>query len=237
LTIEDKYSLSYFESKYVNVSIALEDLCYTKITHFEVTSADVNGVTGDISKFINNSPMLVDIHLNNNNNLIGNLADVKQSRLNELVTLNVQSSQVEGSLDLFSNGSLIRLGVNNCVNITGTIETLPHKKLMSSTSIYKSGVTGSIDAYVASIIEEGQTSGYKSVMGALTQLTFNGVKQDVSGISNIANCWIYWFNDGKIYVLTGGDTTANATHVFCKGYTQQEAEAAFSGKTIVRVDA
>ena len=41
----------------------------------------------------------------------------------------------------------------------------------------------------------------------------------------------------QIAVYAGATSVENCPRVYCKGYTQQEAESEFSGKTIIRVDA
>lgn len=234
LVIDDKYSLSYFESSGVDVVFDIAKLTYTEITKCSINSSPV---TGDFVAFLNNNQSLTEVDMWSNQ-ITGDLSEVKPSVLNGLTILKLGSDKIYGTCGMFNASSLLFLGVNNCKNFTGTVESLPNKQNIVRLEIYNSGVTGSIDAYVASAISSGLTSKTNlDFVGALTQLTFNGAKQDVSGISNVGSCFVSWDANGKISVATGAYSTASVTHVFCKGYTQQEAEAAFPGKTIIRVDA
>lgn len=236
LIITDKYAIKELYSSGVNLTLDLADISYLDAaTKFDIRTS--NNVTGDISKFLNSCPSIKEFAVASNK-AYGKLSDVKASILAQLTSLVVSSPDVEGDIFLFNGGDLINLSVGNCPKFTGNINLLPNKGTFGLIAIYNSGITGSLDEFVASSIAAGRTTiNNMSMNGAITQLTFNGSKQDVSSILTNNPCFVSWDNTGKISVKTGAWSAAGCTHVFCKGYTQEEAAEAFPGKTIIRVDA
>ena len=71
-----------------------------------------------------------------------------------------------------------------------------------------------------------------SMYSCLTYLTFNG-----NTYSEGTGSYLTWQSESKIALYAGGEPISSCTKVYTYGYTQQEAEAAFPGKTIIRVDA
>ena len=191
---------------------------------------------GDFSIILNkNSLESVSI---GGNNVYGNFENIDETKISALTYLSIESSNIYGDISLFSNGSLVNFNLNNAKNIIGNIASLPNKEKQTDIQFYNSGISGALEDYVSSAISSGKTTATDFRMsGTITQLTFGGIKQDISGLVFAAPCYVSWDNTGKIAVKSGQYGVANTTHVYCKGYSQEEAEAAFPGKTIIRVDA
>ena len=140
--------------------------------------------------------------------------DIKYlSKLTELTYLGIAPSTLTGNIN-----SLVKLTKVKTVNFVG------------------SNLTGVVEDFVSGQIANGKTStpttnDYIFFAQLLKFATFGGNHYQED------NCHIGWESSSKIFVFTGNSNLASCTTVYCKGYTQQEAEAAFSGKTIVRVDA
>lgn len=232
LIIKDKYAISTL--MFYNTS---ENVDLTKCTYMEsLRSLTLLKTGGDIVNLLNTNNITSLIL--NASGVTGNLADVNTEKIKNITHLELNSPNVICNVSAFVGGNLVNFSFNNCKNITGDISLLPNKEQHSEIKFYSSGISGALEDYVSSAISSGKTSATDFVMtGAIVQLTFGGRKQPTSGLQYPAPNYVSWDGTGKIAVKAGNYSVASCTHVFCKGYTQAEAEAAFSGMTIVRVDA
>lgn len=177
------------------------------------------------------------------NEVAFSLDDLKYSMIEGAIW---NSFDVTGNIESFPKNQCAVVNILN-TSIIGDIKDLdilgctmfsPNDKMTGSMSDYgkvniseylnlaSATVTGSVEDFVA----QKAASGELRINQLLRKATFGG------NIYTVDMCWLEWA-DNKIAVYTGANTKAECTTVYCKGYTQQEAESAFSGKTIVRVDA
>ena len=234
LIICDKYAISAIDYSRSNMNTPIDELKYmTALTSISCLYA----VQGNIEDLLNYNPSITTIKFAGTG-ISGNFENIAKSKLEQLSTIRLESPYIKGNIDVFTNGLLTDIYLNDCINIIGNINVLPNKQNITHLEIYNTGISGSLDEYVASAISSGKTTAENfSITGAISQLTFGGNKQSIEGISTVAPCFVSWDSTGKISVKTGSYDVNTTTHVFCKGYTQSEAEAAFPGKTIIRVDA
>jgi hypothetical protein len=154
-----------------------------------------------------------------------------------LSVVNILSPSIGGDLANFGGANVTRLNIASSA-IYGTFDSLGSAKKM--TAFYPpSNISGTIEGFVnGQVTGTGARTSYTATTPncpSLDKVTFGGSYQEPLDI-NFIN-WDYTSSNEKIYIHNGVGGVANATKVYRKGYTQEEAEAAFSGKTIVRVDA
>lgn len=233
--IKDKYHVKRLYTYNILSRVDLSNLNHMQ--DLEILIMANNEPYGDITKLLNDSSIS---HLEIGGSLVhGDLNKVDSQKLKNIETFNIVGPKdIIGNTILFENGKLVNFTFNNCSNIVGDISFIPNKGKGIRVEFYNSGITGSIEEYVDSAIQDGKTIATDfRMVGAITQLTFNGIKQPTNNIRFEAPCYVSWDTTGKISIKTGDYSVENTTHVFCKGYTQSEAEEAFPDKTIIRVDA
>lgn len=192
---------------------------------------------------------------NNVAHMIGfDIADVAYCDLGSPIVLG--NTKVYGNIENLANQAhLAQVFINNLTDIHGNIAALPNTLTHffftnSSLKVKVSdlGAKTSLANIVGALVVGGAND---TVENLVAQQIANGrtVNSDGIGSSNMLkvapfNGHTYneqvgqvlcWESASKIYIMVPNKVTA--TKVYCKGYTQQEAEAAFSGKTIIRVDA
>lgn len=192
-----------------------------------------NVVTGDINdlKFSDSIELLIV-----NNDWVGELSSLSNKQ--NLTQLNLEGTSVSGNINnLQSDTSLTNITLNRANNIYGNIDDLgPLTSLVSFFAADVAGISGTIEGFVAGQINSGKTTSTTNptqMFRALSFATFNG--QIYATENNY--CYISWESASKIAVYAGAYGYTSCPRVYCKGYTQQEAEAKWSGKTIIRVDA
>ena len=182
---------------------------------------------------------------NHNFKFLGTLKDIalknNQPSNNYFIKI-LDSQEVTGDIsDLINEGSinhLTTLDLQGCLKVTGTASDLGKFVNATELSVLYTKITGNIEDIVASQIAGGVSSRNASNAlysnACLGQFEFGGVKHTGPkfGYGRIT-----WESSSKIAVYSGGLSLAACTTVVCKGYTQAEAETAFPGKEIVRVDA
>ena len=113
-------------------------------------------------------------------------------------------------------------------NVTGSILNIPTS--VDAIYVHNTGVSGSLEDFVSARVSAGQTS--KNIICNISnsEVTFGGQNYSILRVA--------WDDNGNKIVGYNNRNPASATTVYCKGYsTQSEAEAAFPGKTVIRVDA
>lgn len=161
------------------------------------------------------------------------------SKMTDMVILNLTlATLVSGDISSLSAlDKLETVQFYGCPNISGSIEYLA-KKNLSALGIDGTQITSTVEDIVELLITAQHTAATVSspvdLSTSVINLTFNGTP--LTGVATHA--YLTWESTSKIAVLFGNSIgAANATTVYCMGYTQQEAEAAWPGKTIVLVDA
>lgn len=177
---------------------------------------------------------LVSITLSGLDRAFGSLSEIENITTLELLNLN--GSRLSG--DIVSLASLVNLthvnisSTYNISHISGNIESIGALINLVEFDVYNIPLSGTIEGFISAQYANGRTlcNGISSPM-LLKYVSFGG-QHSTEYYQHIA-----WESNEKMSVHLGGSTVANSPIVWTKGYTQAEAEAAFHGKTIVRVDA
>lgn len=233
--IEGKYSLMFLGNAVVhNVDIMFMD---TEQLKYAEKIAQINfgtkGLTGDLGDLLD-KPLL--------NLLAGSEVTGKSigfTSTNIRILTIAGNHNVEGNLaELPTMQDCTLFDVNDSPNITGNVAQLAEFPLETGLNIYLSGITGSIEDLVSAYISKG--SGYESYEGkdlrllpVYSNLTFGGNHYN----TKVQYTFLSWESASKIWLAGGASSYASCTYIWCKGYTQEEANAKWPGKTIVRVDA
>lgn len=121
-------------------------------------------------------------------------------------------------------------------NVIGELKDIGNLIKLSSVNFNGCSVGGDIIDFVSAQVANGRSSitasSPISMYSGLSYLTFNG-----NTYSENTGSFLTWQSASKIALYAGGEPISSCTKVYTYGYTQQEAEAAFPGKTIIRVDA
>lgn len=153
------------------------------------------------------------------------------------VVLDISKSSAKGNLlELPTMNNLTILRINNSTNIKGTSADLAKFPITSIISLNGSGVTGAIEDLVEAYITKGiSTYEGKNLydLPVYQNLTFGG-RHYATGVQYT---YLSWESANKIWLAGGATVYDNCPNIWCKGYTQEEANAKWPGKTIVRVDA
>lgn len=246
LEVTNKYNISAIEvgGKNPYVKFDLSELPYVPMNTLVACG------TNDLSWFEDSMDTFKRIQLKQsstspNKVLTGDIGSLYKQENLETIDLTLCTG-VKGSIESISGlTKLHTLDVSHIPNITGNISAVSAMTNLKYLGIIGTAITGSIENLVGGLISNGRTTSAKVIDGTsyegvnanqvLKRLSFGGVMQKI-GISD--NTLITWESASKIAVGIGNGTSmSNCYSVFTKGYTQEEAETAFSGKTIVRVDA
>lgn len=199
---------------------------FTSMTYFRLN----NGVNGDID-FMSNMSQLTEFALGET--VHGNWSSI--SNLSNLNFVNNPESQVEGDIANFTNSVGITYLNLMSSKASGNIDSLGKLTSATELNLYNNIIGGSVEGFVSAQVSNGRSSVTTSnpirMFRVLQYATFGGSKRSAFW------CFVTWESASKIAVLEGEETISACTNVYTKGYTQQEAEVAFPGKTIVRVDA
>ena len=221
-----------FDIKYLK---NMPDLSY-------LTSKNCPNVTGDIGVLKNRTFTFMSI---GGSNVSGTLAQLLEIPAYQgKTTLDVSRSvfpKIGGDIAALANETqLTSLNLSGNKRVFGSIESLV--KLTNLTTLiladaYANAFTGSIENFVAGQIANGRTQVTTQnkifCPWILTYATFGGNYYTSQG-----GMWLTWESASKIVIYYSLTSTFNDyIRVYTKGYTQAEAEAAFPGKAIVRVDA
>ena len=156
---------------------------------------------------------------------LSNLSGITYLYLNKLV--------LSGNVSAIANNQDMTTLNLYGTNVSGDISSLGKLVDLTSMSFGDTNVSGAIEDFVAQQSENGRTT-LSTPMNAdqiLTYATLGGKHYaDVK-------CNLGWESASKIFVYTGNADYTLCTTVYCKGYTQSEAETKWPGKTIIRVDA
>lgn len=163
--------------------------------------------------------------------------DLSFVKSSSLVYLYLDGNDLKGNIsELPTLNSLTNLTIDCAKNIKGTATNLANFPVACSIDIHGSGITGSIEDLVSALIAKGNaTYDGKNLrtLPVFDTLTFGGQHWGTGA----QYTFLSWESASKIWLSCLGTTLQTCTKVFCKGYTQVEAEAKWPGKTIVRVDA
>ena len=214
ILMDNKYAdvnlLSFGQSLSVNIN----DFAYKKISEI---NGENSGSIGDISAFVAQNSLLTTLQLQNNNGITGDSS----------VFINHPNA---------SNITEVRL---HYTSVTGNIENFSDLVALETLLVYGSNISGAIENLVNIWVNTKQRatpSTPLNVYGILKACSFG----TQSPISSTQYHWLTWDNtDGlKIILYTGASSYTDCPTVYCMGYTDQAAaEAAFPGKTVIRVDA
>lgn len=212
------------------------DILISNKYNIRILAGDVSTrmvVTGDINdlKFSDSIELLTV-----NNDWVGELSSL--SNKPNLTELSMERTSVYGNINSLQNNTrLTRLVINRATNIYGNIDDLG--KLTSLVTFFAAdvaGIGGTIDGFVAGQINSGKTTSTTALTQIFRGLSFATFNGHIYGTEN-SYCYVSWESASKIAVYAGADGYTNCPRVYCKGYTQEEAESKWSGKTIIRVDA
>lgn len=145
------------------------------------------------------------------------------------------NSILTGNISSLSGTDLTILYGIDSHSLFGDIAEISDLSNIEELAISNTSVSGSVESFVKGQINAGRTvpSNPLYCIGLLSQITFGGNNY---GNYGDAMC-LTWQSAEKIVVGKGNRVLSNCTTIYTKGYTQQEAEAEWPGKTIVRVDA
>jgi hypothetical protein len=207
---------------------------WPNLTSISLTSA----MEGDISVF-NNRSNLTAFVCNSCHNISGNISNISGN--SNLTYLACMDSGVSGSINSISSlTKLERLHIGNS-GIGGDFGSLGAMTVLKNVNIENISLTGTIESFVYGQCHASSnprtslpTSSAINIYGPLLpHVTFGG--KNYEGISFHL---LSWESETKIAIGYGSTTFANCQTVYCKGYgTQEQAEAAFPGKNVIRVDA
>lgn len=146
-----------------------------------------------------------------------------------LYTLEVGHGSFEDNEVTFTSTILNDIYITD-TNIKGSLEKYVNSPALTMAYIKDSQVSGAIENVI-------------TAMGLATKsnLTINCNNQISLGgrlLTDVVNYNINWITDNGVKKISVFNATsaASADKVYTKGYSQEEAESAFPGKTIVRVD-
>lgn len=123
--------------------------------------------------------------------------------------------------------NLTILDIQRCSNVFGSINSLGKTSVQIIWLNPTQQITGSIEEFVSNKVDGGHTSDC-TINRGLRLLSFGGVTHSDGPESGA----IHWESKDKISVYN-----QSSSIVYTKGYTQAEAESAYPGYTIIRVDA
>ena len=226
------YSIDNAERADSTVSFNLDEVsCITGLTSLSVEGSDCSGnlkqlskltaltrlsigktaISGDI-KDLNGLISLTNLYCPNCNNLYGNLGDI--SGLENLQVISFSNTYLEG-----------------------TTASLGALKRLTTAYVNQSSLSGTVEEYVNTQINVAGISSRDAshsvfISGLLKWASFGGNNY----IENY--CCVTFESVSKIAVYVGETSPARCNTVYVKGYgTQEQAEAAIPGKTVIRVDA
>lgn len=167
------------------------------------------------------------------NNVIEGVSSFKY--LENIVTFSFVNGSLSGGIEELSGLTALNSLYLENNNIYGDLSSLGTLINITSLQLFSNNISGLLEEFVRNQINSGRssvdTSHSINCNHILKYATFGGNHY------NETYCYLVWESINKIAVYAGASGISNCTKVYCKGYTQEEAEAAFSGKTIVRVDA
>lgn len=224
--INDKYdliNLSTSGSGIHGISFNAYDLHYSNLERIVWADSYIKGKVKDIDTSVNAINFIV-----NNSKMTGSLQDLPAAPITQL---NIANTSITGNIiDLAKLASTLTVVILND-NIAGEFGDFGY--LSSIVTISKNNIYGTVESFVNRQLSTRPSYANGVVVSALLPRTSLGGKTFPSEAgTNI----VVWDSSSKIAVLCGGANVSSATRVYCKGYTQAEAEARWSGKAITRVE-
>lgn len=198
--------------------------------YFVDSFSDVNDSTKYKTSFESQEPVAnKTIYLVNANGRLKVKSDITGLVLNGISEPTAHIANLDIEQLAYCNLSRIRIPFST---FRGNIRSLGNISELIGASmfdIHDTQITGSVEEYVSKAVDNGNTiiSTPYNINGLLSLCTFGGKKQLVAG--QVFS--IQW--NGK-NIIAVHQTSGNK--VFTKGYSQAEAEAAFSGETCISVD-
>lgn len=210
-------------------SISLNDVLCPDLTHLRF---DSSASTGDI-KNIKNAPKLQELNFSSCSGIYGDISYLSDAT--QLTDIQLLLTGISGSVDMLTDiPNLVSLNIENCLGVTGNFASLAKFKNLNYLYVDVTGVIGSVEDFAEEWVKNNpNVSNIIMVYRALRYFTFGGSKYT----DETSNCYFKITSASKIAVYAGATSVENCPRVYCKGYTQQEAESEFSGKTIIIVDA
>lgn len=208
--LSNKYALVTLESLSADyagiVSWGINEVIYNNTKNFDMTCN--KGCYGDISNINANSSF-----------------GFRQFRAN--------NSPITGDIAGFSNSTnCTSIELTNCEEIKGNIKSLGSLININSLLLRFTGVTGTIEEFVAAQVAAGRTSCSNLKCWYIlsgTNVTFGG--QHFSGAYNLK-----WENSGNKIIMSDEPTIEAANKIWAKGATAEEIAAwEQAGKTVVVV--
>lgn len=227
-------TLSSIEQLYfMNTPLAGDISTFAPLSTLKTLRLSLN-MTGNISSFSN----LVNLNeLVLNTKVVGDISSF--SNLVNIEYINADYSIVTGDIAVFNNAVNITQLLFLNSKVSGNIQSLDALTNANEINMYNNIVGGSLDSFVSGQVANGRTS-----VSATNAIYMPRVIQYASfgnaepGDINEYHCHVIWVSASQIAVYAGGETIETSPRVYCKGYgTQEQAESAFSGKTVTRVDA
>ena len=218
---------------------------YNKSNHYTLSSNSLTTLyfnSGEYNVYIGNKDNISQIRLGvadqDMKSIVSmNLLDCRY--LSSLVQLRLTNSLSVGNVDNCLDNSilqnLLKIYFTQSPGITGNFSTLGNFNL-TEIDLRSSGVTGTVEGFVAAQVARGKTTSSQITVVPIT-LGYSLRNITFGGLNIQTKTSLIWEDSGAKIALYGGDD-ASASTVYVKGYgTQEQAEAAFPGKTVVRVDA
>lgn len=197
---------------------------FSGMTNIEVLRVSPYMV-GNVSSLVALTKMK-QISLNGNTNISGDITSFSGMTNIELVY--AIESPITGNISSLNKASVKNINFQDA-SVSGQIDSLTDVGANAlNLNFYNNIVGGSVEGFVGS---KAVPSAPIYMLRLVQYATFGGETRTE------VHCHLGWESSSKIYVLAGSDTASSCTKVYCKGYTQSEAEIKWPGKTIVRVDA
>ena len=202
------------------------------VLQYLILSGENAGVYGDIKSLAGKASLT---RLILPKNVYGDIANLTSST--NLQYFSANNSKVTGDLSVFPNNKIRELNIQGSF-IYGTLDELGKKITSQLTSLflydsttdrYMNGITGTIEGFVASAVNNNITNGTITARGLFNGLTtFGGTAYPAQVYTTLV-----WAGTSKIYIQNS--LSADKT-IHCKGYSSSEiAEWHSQGYTVTDV--
>lgn len=153
-----------------------------------------------------------------------------------LSVLQILYSDIEGDIISLANCPIEIFQIVGTNGYTGTLTSFRKLTELSEFLTYRSyHLSGSLNDFVTSQVAGGRTSEISGISGNGFMLYGLGTKKLAA--NNNVSLILTWESAFKIACYTGGSTIVTCDTVYVYGYgTQEEAEALFPGKTVIKCD-
>lgn len=231
LEISEKYTLVYLGNTYAKshpiMDLALSDLKYSTA----VSTLGIGNQSGDLSEIF--GLPLVELRLHGpvtSDSIAFTSTSFRVAYLNAL--------NVKGNLSQFPTCPNLETLDMGSSAIMGDITLIAKQPVGAMINIINSGITGTIEGLVESFVDDYDVNTYDGknigLQPVFQGVTFGGTIHSTGGAYR---AYLSWIGKEKIWISYGASSLATCPNILCKGFTQEEAEEKWPGKTVQRVDA